>query len=39
MMGKKYAVSLESEFAAKCRKAIEEHYGGPVPTPRVIAKR
>jgi hypothetical protein len=33
------AKNLNSELAEECRKALEKHYNGAVPTPQAIAKK
>ncbi len=39
MTNQEYDQNLNSELAEECRKALEKHYGGTVPTPKVITKR
>jgi hypothetical protein len=38
MINQEYAQNLNSKLAEKCRKALEKHYGGAVPTPKCLLK-
>jgi hypothetical protein len=38
MINPGYTKNHNHKLAEKCRKALEKHYGGPVPTPKCVAR-